>query len=97
MPAHRVTSKLHGPVNRIQPACTIAQSSCDCMLQQHYKQLLAGAGGKVLGDVRVGGYPKEQASFARVSGYVEQFDIHNPLVRICPRILSPYLHSPASA
>lgn len=37
-------------------------------------------GGKVLGDVQVGGFPKDQASFARVSGYVEQFDIHSPLV-----------------
>lgn len=26
----------------------------------------------------MGGFPKEQDSFARVSGYVEQFDIHSP-------------------
>ncbi|GAQ91789.1 pleiotropic drug resistance protein [Klebsormidium nitens] len=34
--------------------------------------------GYVEGDVFVGGFPKEQDSFARVSGYVEQFDIHSP-------------------
>ena len=27
------------------------------------------------GDVRISGHPKEQKSFARISGYVEQFDI----------------------
>ena len=30
------------------------------------------AGGRITGDVRVNGFPKEQATFARVSGYVEQ-------------------------
>jgi hypothetical protein len=28
--------------------------------------------GHVRGDILVGGYPKEQSTFARVSGYVEQ-------------------------
>ena len=39
------------------------------------------AGGKVVGDVTVGGFPKNQETFARVSGYVEQTDVHSPLVR----------------
>ena len=30
-----------------------------------------------MGDVRVSGYPKVQATFARVIGYVEQSDIHS--------------------
>eukprot|EP00891_Asterochloris_glomerata_P009650 jgi/Astpho2/9650/Aster-03918 len=34
-------------------------------------------GGKITGDVRINGHPKEQDSFARISGYVEQFDIHS--------------------
>lgn len=67
------------------------------LLQVLAEQLLAGTGGKVLGNVRVGGYPKDQASFARVSGYVEQFDIHNPLVRVCPIFLSTCLLIPAGA
>ncbi len=34
-------------------------------------------GGRIEGDVRINGHPKEQDSFARVSGYVEQFDTHS--------------------
>lgn len=33
-------------------------------------------GGKITGDVRINGHPKEQDSFARISGYVEQ--VHSP-------------------
>ncbi len=34
------------------------------------------AAGKIEGDVRFNGHPKEQETFARVSGYVERFDTH---------------------
>jgi hypothetical protein len=30
------------------------------------------------------GHPKEQSTFARISGYVEQTDIHSPAVRLMP-------------
>ncbi|GAQ78767.1 pleiotropic drug resistance protein [Klebsormidium nitens] len=42
--------------------------------------VLAGrkTGGYIDGDIRVGGFPKDQKTFARVSGYVEQTDIHSP-------------------
>ena len=33
------------------------------------------------------GHTKVQATFARVMGYVEQFDIHSPMVRNRQRIL----------
>lgn len=36
------------------------------------------AGGQIEGDIRMNGHPKEQTSFARVSGYVEQNDVHSP-------------------
>ena len=36
------------------------------------------AAGKITGDIRISGHPKEQNSFARVSGYVEQTDIVRP-------------------
>ncbi|KAL3160198.1 hypothetical protein ABBQ32_010959 [Trebouxia sp. C0010 RCD-2024] len=41
--------------------------------------VLAGrkTGGRIEGEVRINGHPKEQDSFARVSGYVEQFDTHS--------------------
>lgn len=36
--------------------------------------------GRSEGEVWVGGHPKEQHSFARICGYVEQSDIHTPRV-----------------
>ncbi|EIE18006.1 putative pleiotropic drug resistance protein 3 [Coccomyxa subellipsoidea C-169] len=46
--------------------------------------LLAGrkTGGLVRGAITVDGHPKEQATFARISGYVEQFDIHSPATTV---------------
>ena len=43
----------------------------------------------VTGDVRVSGHPKNQHTFARVMGYVEQSDIHSPNVRAAPCALKP--------
>jgi ABC-type multidrug transport system ATPase subunit/ABC-type multidrug transport system permease subunit len=42
--------------------------------------VLAGrkTGGKITGDIRVNGHPKESNTFAKISGYVEQTDIHLP-------------------
>ncbi|KAF1894840.1 hypothetical protein Lal_00028284 [Lupinus albus] len=39
-------------------------------------------GGYIEGDIRISGYPKEQRTFARISGYVEQNDIHSPQVTV---------------
>ncbi|KAK3026917.1 hypothetical protein RJ639_040323, partial [Escallonia herrerae] len=39
-------------------------------------------GGKIEGDIRIGGYPKHQATYARISGYCEQTDIHSPQITI---------------
>ena len=46
--------------------------------------VLAGrkTGGYIEGDIMISGYPKEQHTFARVSGYVEQNDIHSPQVTV---------------
>ncbi len=41
------------------------------------------AAGTIKGDVRVSGHPKVQETFARIMGYVEQYDIHSPNVRPC--------------
>lgn len=35
-------------------------------------------GGLITGDIRVNGYPKESKTFSKISGYVEQTDIHLP-------------------
>ncbi|KAH0469909.1 hypothetical protein IEQ34_001467 [Dendrobium chrysotoxum] len=39
-------------------------------------------GGIIEGDIRIGGYPKIQETFARISGYCEQNDIHSPQITI---------------
>ncbi|KAK9727139.1 hypothetical protein RND81_05G260600 [Saponaria officinalis] len=46
--------------------------------------VLAGrkTGGYIEGDIRISGYPKVQQTFARISGYVEQNDIHSPQVTV---------------
>lgn len=46
--------------------------------------VLAGrkTGGYIEGDIRIAGYPKNQATFARISGYCEQNDIHSPQVTV---------------
>ncbi|WCJ30776.1 ABC transporter G family member 37 [Euphorbia peplus] len=39
-------------------------------------------GGFIEGDIKIGGYPKVQDSFARISGYCEQSDIHSPQITV---------------
>ncbi|KAE8729829.1 hypothetical protein F3Y22_tig00003151pilonHSYRG00032 [Hibiscus syriacus] len=39
-------------------------------------------GGYIEGDIKISGYPKEHKTFARISGYVEQNDIHSPQVTV---------------
>ncbi|XP_057956194.1 ABC transporter G family member 31 isoform X2 [Malania oleifera] len=38
--------------------------------------------GYIEGDIRISGHQKEQSTFARISGYVEQNDIHSPQVTV---------------
>ena len=39
--------------------------------------------GEITGDILVNGHPKDQKTWSRVVGYVEQMDIHSPQVRSC--------------
>ncbi|KAH6765688.1 pleiotropic drug resistance 3 [Perilla frutescens var. hirtella] len=59
--------------------------------------VLAGrkTGGYIEGDIRISGYPKEQRTFARISGYVEQSDIHSPQVTVMESLwFSSFLRLP---
>ena len=38
----------------------------------------------------VGGFPKDQRSFARIMGYCQQADVHAPFVSLHPRIVLPH-------
>ncbi|XP_058751871.1 pleiotropic drug resistance protein 1-like [Vicia villosa] len=51
--------------------------------------VLAGrkTGGYIDGDIKVSGYPKKQETFARISGYCEQNDIHSPHVTVYESLL----------
>jgi ABC-type multidrug transport system ATPase subunit len=51
--------------------------------------------GYLEGSITVSGYPKRQETFARVSGYCEQIDIHSPLVTVYESLLySAWLRLP---
>ena len=60
--------------------------------------VLAGrkTGGYIEGSIKISGYPKNQTTFARVSGYCEQNDIHSPYVTIYESLLySAWLRLPS--
>lgn len=53
-------------------------------------------GGTIEGDIRIGGYPKVQKTFARVSGYCEQTDIHSPHITVQESVMfSAWLRLPS--
>ncbi|KAK3411001.1 hypothetical protein EUGRSUZ_J03024 [Eucalyptus grandis] len=59
--------------------------------------VLAGrkTGGYIEGDITISGYPKNQDTFARISGYCEQNDIHSPHVTVYESVLySAWLRLP---
>ncbi|KAI4355588.1 hypothetical protein L6164_004346 [Bauhinia variegata] len=59
--------------------------------------VLAGrkTGGYIEGDIRISGFPKKQETFARVSGYCEQTDIHSPQVTVQESLIySAFLRLP---
>lgn len=59
--------------------------------------VLAGrkTGGYIEGSINISGYPKNQETFARVSGYCEQNDIHSPRVTVYESLLySAWLRLP---
>ncbi|PSS15952.1 Pleiotropic drug resistance protein [Actinidia chinensis var. chinensis] len=51
--------------------------------------VLAGrkTGGYIEGSISISGYPKNQETFARISGYCEQNDIHSPYVTVYESLL----------
>ncbi|KDP36997.1 hypothetical protein JCGZ_06053 [Jatropha curcas] len=59
--------------------------------------VLAGrkTGGYIEGSITISGYPKKQETFARISGYCEQNDIHSPHVTVYESLLySAWLRLP---
>ena len=59
--------------------------------------VLAGrkTGGSIEGDIKISGFPKKQETFARISGYCEQNDVHSPQVTVWESLLySAFLRLP---
>lgn len=59
--------------------------------------VLAGrkTGGFIEGDIRISGFPKKQETFARISGYCEQNDVHSPQVTVKESLIySAFLRLP---
>ncbi|EYU21593.1 hypothetical protein MIMGU_mgv1a000235mg [Erythranthe guttata] len=59
--------------------------------------VLAGrkTGGYIEGNITISGYPKKQETFARISGYCEQNDIHSPCVTVYEALIfSAWLRLP---
>ncbi|GER36148.1 pleiotropic drug resistance protein [Striga asiatica] len=59
--------------------------------------VLAGrkTGGYIQGDIRISGFPKNQETFARISGYCEQTDVHSPQVTVHESLIfSAFLRLP---
>ncbi|CAA6670844.1 unnamed protein product [Spirodela intermedia] len=52
-------------------------------------------GGYIEGSITISGYPKKQETFARISGYCEQNDIHSPHVAVYEALYSAWLRLPA--
>ncbi|KAJ4707956.1 Pleiotropic drug resistance ABC transporter [Melia azedarach] len=60
--------------------------------------VLAGrkTGGYISGRITISGYPKKQETFARISGYCEQTDIHSPHVTVYESLVySAWLRLPS--
>ncbi|XP_016442240.1 ABC transporter G family member 32 isoform X2 [Nicotiana tabacum] len=60
--------------------------------------VLAGrkTGGIIEGNIHISGYPKKQETFARISGYCEQNDIHSPCLTVVESLLfSAWLRLPS--
>lgn len=61
--------------------------------------VLAGrkTGGYIEGNISINGYPKKQESFARISGYCEQTDVHSPFITVFESLqFSAWLRLPST-
>uniref|UniRef100_A0A0E0MIJ3 ABC transporter domain-containing protein n=1 Tax=Oryza punctata TaxID=4537 RepID=A0A0E0MIJ3_ORYPU len=75
---------LHNITGAFQPGVLSALMGVTGAGKTTLLDVLAGrkTGGVIEGDIRVGGYPKVQQTFARISGYCEQSDVHSPQITV---------------
>ncbi|KAJ3686419.1 hypothetical protein LUZ61_015583 [Rhynchospora tenuis] len=88
---------LSGVTGAFQPGVLTALMGVSGAGKTTLMDVLAGrkTGGYIEGDVRISGYPKNQSTFARISGYCEQNDIHSPQVTVRESLIySAFLRLP---
>ncbi|XP_071731908.1 ABC transporter G family member 35-like [Rutidosis leptorrhynchoides] len=75
---------LHDVTGAFRPGVLTALMGVSGAGKTTLMDVLAGrkTGGYIEGDVRISGFPKKQETFARISGYCEQTDIHSPQVTV---------------
>lgn len=80
---------LHGVSGAFRPGILTALVGVSGAGKTTLMDVLAGrkTGGYIEGDISISGYPKNQETFARVSGYCEQNDIHSPHVTVYESLL----------
>ncbi|KAK0605737.1 hypothetical protein LWI29_030203 [Acer saccharum] len=78
------TSKTAIPLDDPEENCTGEGVGSSGAGKTTLMDVLAGrkTGGYIEGDIKISGHPKEQSTFARIAGYVEQNDIHSPQVTV---------------
>ena len=89
---------LHDITGALRPGVLTALMGVSGAGKTTLMDVLAGrkTSGTIEGEIRIGGYPKVQETFARVSGYCEQTDIHSAQITIEESVIfSAWLRLPA--
>lgn len=88
---------LRGATGAFKPGVLTALMGVSGAGKTTLMDVLAGrkTGGYIEGDIRISGFPKNQSTFARISGYCEQTDIHSPQVTVKESLIySAFLRLP---
>ncbi|KZV17493.1 pleiotropic drug resistance protein 1-like [Dorcoceras hygrometricum] len=89
---------LHGVSGAFRPGVLTALMGVSGAGKTTLMDVLAGrkTGGYIEGRIMISGHPKKQETFARISGYCEQNDIHSPCVTVYESLLfSAWLRLPS--
>ncbi|KAE8664723.1 Pleiotropic drug resistance protein 12 [Hibiscus syriacus] len=88
---------LRGVTSSFRPGVLTALMGVSGAGKTTLMDVLAGrkTGAYIEGDIRISGFPKVQETFARISGYCEQNDIHSPQVTVKESLIySAFLRLP---